>query len=183
MEALKRAAVVNFDETGLRVAGKLHWPLFRFRTLGQGKGRPKNTPGRNLLRRLQQHEDAVLAFALVEDIPFTNNLAERDLRPAKVKQKVSGCFRTVLGAEVYARLQAIMATCGKQGRNIFATLRDIFSCQPVSLMATQAVTIISGNTKVKSKPDKARSRLAENCRCSARAISEKSTFLGAPFAL
>lgn len=102
----------------------------------QGKGRPKNTPGRNLLRRLQQHEEAVLAFALVEGIPFTNNLAERDLRPAKVKQKVSGCFRTLLGAEVYARLQAIIATCRKQGRNIFATLRDIFSYQPVSLMAT-----------------------------------------------
>jgi transposase len=102
----------------------------------QGKGRPKNTPGRNLLRRLQQHEDAVLAFALVEGIPFTNNLAERDLRPAKVKQKVSGCFRTLRGAEVYARLQAIIATCRKQGRNIFATLRDIFSYQPVSLMAT-----------------------------------------------
>jgi transposase len=102
----------------------------------QGKGRPKNTPGRNLLRRLRQHEEAVLAFALVEGIPFTNNLAERDLRPAKVKQKVSGCFRTLLGAEVYARLQAIIATCRKQGRNIFATLRDIFSYQPVSLMAT-----------------------------------------------
>lgn len=100
-----------------------------------GKGRPKNTPGRNLLRRLQQHEDAVLAFALVEGIPFTNNLAERDLRPAKVKQKVSGCFRTLPGAEVYARLQAIIATCRKQGRNVFATLRDIFSYKPVSLLA------------------------------------------------
>ena len=101
----------------------------------QGKGRPKNTPGRNLLKRLQQHEEAVLAFALMEGVPFTNNLAERDLRPAKVKQKVSGCFRTVLGAEIYARLQAIIATCRKQGRNIFATLRDIFSYQPVSLLA------------------------------------------------
>lgn len=101
----------------------------------EGKGRPKNTPGRNLLRRLQQHEEAVLAFALVEGLPFTNNLAERDLRPAKVKQKVSGCFRTLLGAEVYARLQAIISTCRKQGRNIFATLRNIFSYQPVSLMA------------------------------------------------
>lgn len=101
-----------------------------------GKGRPKNTPGRNLLRRLQQHEDSVLAFALVEDIPFTNNLAERDLRPAKVKQKVSGCFRTLFGAEIYACLQAIIATCRKQGRNIFATLMGIFFYLPVSLMTT-----------------------------------------------
>jgi transposase len=101
----------------------------------QGKGRPKNTPGRNLLRRLRQHEEAVLAFALVPGVPFTNNLAERDLRPAKVKQKVSGCFRTFHGAEVYARLQAVISTCRKQGRNVFATLRSIFALQPISLLA------------------------------------------------
>jgi len=100
-----------------------------------GKGRPKNTPGRNLLRRLQQHENAVLAFALVEGVPFTNNQAERDLRPAKVKQKVSGCFRTTQGARVYARLQAVISTCRKQERNVFAVLRSLFAQQPVSLIA------------------------------------------------
>lgn len=101
----------------------------------EGRGRPKNTPGRNLLRRLQQHEEAVLAFALFEGVPFTNNLAERDLRPAKVKQKVSGCFRTLHGAEVYARLQAIISTCRKQDRNVFAFLRNLFTYQPLSLLA------------------------------------------------
>lgn len=100
-----------------------------------GKGRHKNTPGRNLLRRLQQHEEAVLAFALVEGVPFTNNQAERDLRPAKIKQKVSGCFRTQHGAEVYARLQAVISTCRKQERNVFALLRDLFAHQPVTLLA------------------------------------------------
>jgi transposase len=100
-----------------------------------GKGRPKNTPGRNLLRRLRQYEDAVLAFALVEGIPFTNNQAERDLRPAKVKQKVSGCFRTQSGARVYARLQAVISTCRKQERNVFSVLRNLFAHQPVTLLA------------------------------------------------
>lgn len=100
-----------------------------------GRGRPKSTPGRNLLRRLTEHEDAVLAFALVEGVPFTNNQAERDLRPAKVKQKVSGCFRTDCGAEVYARLQAVVSTCRKQERNVFVTLRNLFAHQPVSLLA------------------------------------------------
>lgn len=98
-----------------------------------GKGRPKNTAGRNLLRRLSKHEEAVLAFAFVEGVPFTNNLAERDLRPAKVKQKVSGGFRTVQGANVYARLQAIISTARKQDRNVFAFLRDLFAYQPVTL--------------------------------------------------
>lgn len=100
-----------------------------------GRGRPKCTPGRNLLRRLKEHEDAVLAFAFVEGVPFTNNQAERDLRPSKVKQKVSGCFRTKRGAKVYARLQAVISTCRKQGRNVFVTLRNLFAFQPVSLLA------------------------------------------------
>jgi transposase len=100
-----------------------------------GKGRPKNTPGRNLLRRLRQHEEAVLAFALVEGVPFTNNQAERDLRPAKIKQKVSGCFRTEHGAQVYARLQAVVSTCRKQERNVFTVLRNLFAYQPVTLLA------------------------------------------------
>lgn len=100
-----------------------------------GKGRPKNTPGRNLLRRLKEHEEAVLAFALVEGVLFTNNQAERDLRPAKVKQKVSGCFRTQGGAKVYARLQAVISTCRKQERNVFAFLRSLFAYQPVTLLA------------------------------------------------
>jgi transposase len=100
-----------------------------------GRGRPKSTAGRNLLRRLTEHEEAVLAFALVEGVPFTNNQAERDLRPAKVKQKVSGCFRTDHGAAVYARLQAMISTCRKQERNVFVTLRNLFAHQPVSLLA------------------------------------------------
>jgi len=101
----------------------------------EGKGRPKNSTGRNLLRRLQQHEEAVLAFALVEGVPFTNNLAEQSLRPAKIKQKVSGCFRTQQGANVYARLQAVISTCRKQDRNVFTVLRNLFAFQSVSLLA------------------------------------------------
>lgn len=99
--------------------------------LKQGKGRPKNTPGRNLLRRLRQPEDVVLVFS--EGVPFTNNLAERDLRPAKIKQKVSGSFRTFQGAQVCARLQALISTCRKQNKNIFDTLHNLFALQPVSL--------------------------------------------------
>lgn len=100
-----------------------------------GRGRPKCTPGRNLLRRLCEKETAVLAFALHEGVPFTNTQAERDLRPAKVKQKVTGGFRTVQGARVYARLQAVISTCRKQERNVFLALRNLFSHQIVSLVA------------------------------------------------
>lgn len=91
------------------------------------RGKPKQTPGRNLLDRLRTHQDGVLAFALEAGVPFTNNQAERDLRPAKVKLKVSGGFRTVEGARVYARIQAVISTFRKQGESVFARLRDLFS--------------------------------------------------------
>jgi transposase len=103
---------------------------------GLGRGRAKCSVGRNLMRRLALYEGAVLAFALVAGIPFTNNEAERALRPAKVKQKVSGCFRTVDGAKVYARLAGVISTCRKQGRNVFGFLRSLFAHEPVSLVAT-----------------------------------------------
>jgi transposase len=57
-----------------------------------GRGKPKHSPGRNLLNRLKKHEDGVPAFALEEDVPFTNNQAERDLRPAKVKTESQRLF-------------------------------------------------------------------------------------------
>lgn len=94
-------------------------------------GKAKHSVGRNLLNRLKKHEEGVLAFALEEDVPFTNNQAERDLRPAKVKQKVSGCFRTENGAQVYARLQAVVSTFRKQGMQVFASLRELFSYRPI----------------------------------------------------
>jgi len=97
------------------------------------RGKPKHSVGRNLLNRLKKHEEGVLAFALEEDVPFTNNQAERDLRPAKVKQKVSGCFRTETGAQVYARLQAVVSTFRKQGLKVFASLRDLFSYRPITI--------------------------------------------------
>ena len=55
-----------------------------------------------MLNRLKKYENEVLVFAFKVDVPFTNNQAERDLRPAKVKQKVGGGFRTQEGAQVYA---------------------------------------------------------------------------------
>ncbi len=78
------------------------------------KGRAKGSRAYNLLQRLITHQDAVLAFAFHHAVPFTNNQAERDLRPAKVKQKVATCFRTLAGAKRYARLQAFLSTLRKQ---------------------------------------------------------------------
>lgn len=91
------------------------------------RGRHKNTPGRNLLKRLQLHQQAVLAFASEVGVPFSNNLAERALRPAKVKQKISGCFRTITGAAIYARLLGILSTWKKQHLPVFTQLALLFN--------------------------------------------------------
>lgn len=90
------------------------------------RGRPKATKGRNLLNRLMKHQEAVLAFAFHQQVPFTNNLAERDLRPAKTKQKVAGCFRTFQGAQRQARIYGFISTVRKHQLNSFKELKNIF---------------------------------------------------------
>ena len=96
------------------------------KTPGQ-KGRYKRTKGRNLVERLMREKEAVLAFAFNEEVPFTNNLGERDLRPAKVKLKVSNCFRSFEGAEIYARITSFVSTARKNDKNVFSELCTTFS--------------------------------------------------------
>ncbi|HUX55567.1 MAG TPA: IS66 family transposase [Bacteroidales bacterium] len=90
------------------------------------KGRYKRTQGRNLVERLIRGKDAVLAFAFNKEVPFTNNLAERDIRPAKVKQKISNIFRTFKGAEIYARIEGFISTARKNQRCVFTELCTTF---------------------------------------------------------
>jgi len=70
------------------------------------RGRTKRTKARNLLERLRDHEDDVLRFMDVIDVPFTNNQGERDIRMTKVQQKISGCFRSMDGAETFCRIRS-----------------------------------------------------------------------------
>ncbi len=91
--------------------------------LPRGKrGRQKQRPGKNLLDRLEKKEDNVLRFLHDPGIPFTNNEAERDIRMMKLKQKISGCFRTSPGAEVFCRIRSYLGTARKQKWNIFEAL-------------------------------------------------------------
>jgi transposase len=92
-----------------------------------GKGRYKRTKGRNLVERLIREQESVLAFAFNKEVPFTNNLAERDIRPAKVKLKISNCFRTNSGADIYARIEGFLSTARKQNKNVFSELSDTFN--------------------------------------------------------
>lgn len=91
------------------------------------RGKPKKTKGRNLFDRLAKHQEAVLAFAFHVQVPFSNNQAERDIRPTKTKMKVSGCFRTQYGAEIYARVQSFISTVRKLQFNPFNELYTVLS--------------------------------------------------------
>ena len=93
------------------------------------RGKPKKTKARNLIERLIKHQDAVLAFAFNQEVPFTNNLAERDLRPAKLKLKISNCFRSEEGAELYARIESFVSSARKNNKNIFEELKGTFDGQ------------------------------------------------------
>ena len=94
------------------------------------RGRIKQSPAANLLLRLREHADDVLRFLTDARVPFDNNLAERDIRMPKLKQKTSGCFRTVTGAESFCTIRSYLATLRKQGRNVFHALTIAFQGHP-----------------------------------------------------
>ncbi len=86
------------------------------------RGRRKRRVGHNLLIRLRDFKDDVLRFLSNPAVPFTNNQAERDLRMVKLKQKISGGFRTMKGAETFATLRGFFSTARKQNLNPLAAL-------------------------------------------------------------
>ena len=96
----------------------------------QSRGRVKQSTAFNLLLRLRQHADDVLRFLTGPRVPFDNNQAERDIRMPKLKQKTSGCFRTVAGAESFCTIRSYVATLRKQGRDVFHALILAFQGHP-----------------------------------------------------
>lgn len=94
------------------------------------RGPPKQSKGKNLVDRLDKYREAVLRFMHDFRVPFSNNQAERDIRMVKVRQKVSGCFRTKEGAAAFLRIRGYISTVRKQRENVLAALEGVFVGEP-----------------------------------------------------
>jgi transposase len=103
-----------------------------------GQGRTRQGKAANLLDRLEDYDLCVLAFLIDPQVPFTNNQGEQDIRMIKVKQKISGGFRTLPGAQTFARIRSYLSTCRKQGRNLCDACHQLIIGQPFMPIPPQA---------------------------------------------
>ena len=103
-----------------------------------GRARVRQSVARRLLEQLRDREKETLAFMSDFRIRFDNNQAERDLRMTKVKQKVSGCFRSVTGAKAFFRIRGYILTLQKQGADVFEYLIQVFTPGTPDVLLPQA---------------------------------------------
>jgi transposase len=125
--SLSASRVTYFDRRYSRLlrTGRDELPVLPF-DKNRKRGKKKQHKVKNLHDRLVNHKKEVLAFLYDFSLPFDNNLAERDVRMVKVKQKISGCFRSDQGAKTFCRIRSYISTVKKQGHNVFNALYDAF---------------------------------------------------------
>ena len=102
-------------------------PLPEIKKEDKKPGRVAKSKPRNLLERLRDYESEVLRFITSKNIPFTNNQGERDIRMTKVQQKISGCFRSMKGAETFCIIRSYISSCKKHNICISQALEDLFN--------------------------------------------------------
>jgi transposase len=99
-------------------------------------GTGPKSKARALAERLRDRTEEYQRYMVDFAVPFDNNAAERDLRMVKVQQKISGTWRTLIGARRFARIRSYISTVRKHGINPLTALRDLFAGWPWMLPAT-----------------------------------------------
>jgi transposase len=95
------------------------------------RGKQAGTKARNLLDRMRLYKADILRFMYDPEVPFDNNLAERDIRMSKVKQKISGGFRSDQGSVTFDRIRSYIATSIKQRISVFEAIQSAISGRPL----------------------------------------------------
>ena len=133
-EALSAKTIQRFEleyvriiKDGLRINPK------RRKRSGK-RGKIAQGAARNLLERLSDYKTEVLGFMYDFNIPFDNNFGERDIRMMKVHEKISGCFRSIQGAETFCDIRSYISTVKKQGKNVMGALENAFSFSAVKFL-------------------------------------------------
>ncbi len=126
----------NLLEVGFKHDNALH-PHENIADPPKKRGRKKQSKAKNLLDRLQHFKTETLRFLTDLTVPFDNNLAERDIRMVKLKQKISGTFRSNQGASLFFRIRSYLSSAKKQGHNILNALTLSFQGHPLDLVGAE----------------------------------------------
>ncbi len=122
----------RFHKCYLRIVedGYAQNPVTESSTRPKRRGRRKQSKAHNLLDRFRDHPDGILAFMYDFSVPFDNNIPERDLRMMKLRQKISGTFRSFDALVDFCRIRGYVSTARKNGLNALDALRRVFLGNP-----------------------------------------------------